>query len=313
MHRLSRAPPPPRSSSAPEPVYNAAGERLDMDFQRQMVINHRRQAHEKWVSEHQSNTRFDHSQSQVRAEIIVNEARRMEWIHLEHQLEYAKALVRASKRNRTIGASDSTPPPKLSMRRNHNADYSMNGKALIHSPDCPHSPERMRDRSPEVPNKSKCACLQAPICRQITPKYRALALLRQTFDYDKCEEALETLRETYASDNDMLEDLIYRYGPEPEDVSPNTRLRCVEEKVADCDAKWQEIGRCVREEMRYRDAFPNVIRNLSIMRVFLEGSQSPAYGCDASERGRRDAFHQQVLDKLAMERSLFVTPQRERS
>lgn len=300
---------------------NRVQPRNDLDFQRQMLHNHRRQRHEKWVAEHQAATRFDHTSSKVRADLIVNEARRLEKEHLQHQLQYARNLVRYHKRQR-LGASgdrtaaatngESTPAPKLSSRH-ANMTNQADGKAF-NSPASRHSnaPSPMDDvLSPEAPKKT-CACLHAPMCRQVTAKYRALALLKQTFDHDKVEEAWETLRETYASDADMLEDLIYRYGPEGEDVSPMTRLRCVEEKVADCDRKWRDIGASVMDEMRYRDAFPNVIRNLSIMRIFLEGSQAQQYGCDTSERSRRDAFHQQVLDQLAMERQLFLTPRRER-
>jgi len=289
--------------------------RNDMDFQRQMIHNHRRQKHEKWVAEHQAATRFDHSSSKVRADLIVNEARRLEKEHLQHQLQYARDLVRYHKRQRLGGAApqgDSTPS-KLSARHTNTANQA-DGKAftsptsLLRHANAPSPMDNIT--SPETPKKT-CACLHAPLCRQIPAKYRALALLKQTFDHDKVEEAWETLRETYASDSDMLEDLIYRYGPEGDDVSPNTRLRCVEEKVAKCDRKWRDIGANVMDEMRYRDAFPNVIRNLSIMRIFLEGSQAQQYGCDVSERARRDAFHQQVLDQLAMERTLFVTPRRE--
>jgi hypothetical protein len=82
----------------------------------------------------------------------------------------------------------------------------------------------------------------------------------------------------------------------------------VEERVANCDRKWKDIGNAVMDEMRYRDAYSNVIRNLSIMRIFLEGSQAPQYACDTNERARRDAFHQNVLDQLAMDRQLFLTP-----
>lgn len=287
--------------------------RDDLDFQRQMVHSSRRQAHEKWCAEHQARQRFDAEQNKVRADLIVNEARRLEREHLSHQLQYARELVRYTKRKgaqsrsgRNVGSGDTTPPPSggLSARHNVNTSHHIDGakSSPSHESDC---------ASPGSPKRT-CGCLRAPLCRQITPKYRALALLKQTFEHDKVEEAWETLRETYASDHDMLDDLIYRYGPEPEDVSPNTRLRCVEEKVDECDDKWRRVGEAAMDEMRYRDAYPNVIRNLSIMRIFLEGSQAQHYGCDTGERGRRDAFHQGVLDELAQENALFLTPARAR-
>lgn len=282
--------------------------RADTEFQKQTVAQQKRQRHDKWVAEHQARTRFDHTQNRVRADLLINEARRLEKEHLQHQLQYARDLVRHTKRKlrsngRSIRSDDATPPPKNGMRALDanvlNSGHS--NSANCKSPDCDshydeNSPQRF------------CACLTAPLCRQVQPKYRALALLKQTFEADKVEEALETLRETYASDHDMLEDLIYRYGPEDEDVSPNTRLRCVEERVTNCDRKWKDIGNAVTEEMRYRDTYSNVIRNLSIMRIFLEGSQASSYSCDTTERARRDAFHQNVLDQLSMDRQLFMTP-----
>lgn len=305
-HRRAAAPPPP-------------AERHDLDYQRAAVAQYRRQQHDKWVAEHQAKTRFDHDCNRVRAHLIIDEARRLEREHLRHQLQYARDLVRYHKRRgtlnggRTIASDESTPPPKLSQRRTTNTSHASMGKfgsprSDIGSPGSPCE----SCGSPVASPKRTCACLQAPLCRQVTPKYRALALLKQTFEHDKVEEAWQTLRETYSSDHEMLEDLVYRYGPEPEDVSPNTRLRDVQERVEDCDSKWRRIGENVMDELRYRDSYPNVIRNLSIMRIFLEGSQASQYGCDTSERARRDAIHQGVLDQLAMERQLFFTPRRER-
>jgi len=102
-----------------------------------------------------------------------------------------------------------------------------------------------------------------------------------------------------------MSDLVYRYGPEKETINPKFWLRSVEERLASVNQRWREIGRKVKAEMRDRDNFSNVIRNLSIMRIFLEGSQAQSYGCDLSERARRDAFHQEVLDRLDNERKLF--------
>lgn len=273
---------------------------LNMEHQRAQVTAHRRQKHEQWVAQLQSKTKFDHEASKVRADIIVSEAWRLEKEHLAHQLAHAKSLVRRAKRNKSVSAFDQTPSPRRLAPRRH--------------PNASHSPNACSPRRDELsPEPVRCACVQGPLCRTLTPKYRALAVLKQAFDHDNVEEALETLRQTYANDHEMLDDLVYRYGPETEEaVSPNTRLRCVEEKVAECDMKWKEIGLCVRDDMRYRDCFQNVIRNLSIMRIFLEGSQAPNYGCDASERSRRDALHQATLDRLATEGGLFLTPARQR-
>jgi hypothetical protein len=277
--------------------------RRDMDLQRHSVYNTRRNNHEKWVAEGLAETKMDHETSKVRAHLLVNEAWMQEKEHLNHQLHAAKTLVRAVRRNHSIAPDAATPSPKATRAR-----------LAAMSPNSAASPSRSCCASPER-HAPSCPCLAAPMCRRITPKYRAMALMKGRFDDAKLAMAVDTIRNTYSSDHDMLEDLQYRYGvdgEDAEDVSPQSQLRCVEEKIADVDAKWQGIGNKVKDEMQAPDAFPRVIRNLSIMRIFLEGSQAQQYGCDTSERARRDAYHQNVLDTLSDEGTLFVTPARRR-
>ena len=269
--------------------------RDDLEEQRQAVFSARRHNHEKWVEQHAGQTKFALRDSQIRAEILVAEAARLERTHLQHQLHAAKEAMKAVRRNRSIGALDATPSPtRRRVRRDGDSDDV-------------HSPAR---RLP------KCGCITAPMHRQLNLKYRAMNLLRGHFDESKIEETVESLRQTYPNDAEMLEDLKYRYGPEEDrdidHVDPQLRLRCAEERLRNVDWKWREIGLSVREEMMHRDCFAQVIRNLSIMRIFLEGSQASVYGCDLSERARRDAHHQAVLDELAQDGALFVTPRRPR-
>jgi hypothetical protein len=151
-----------------------------------------------------------------------------------------------------------------------------------------------------------CACLKASCSKQLTPKYRAMNLLREYFEDKKLENAVEALRRTYASDNSMMDHLVFQYGVEPQEAPPEYLLASVRQRLKGVDTKWKNILEDVKLEMKHGDNFPTVIRNLSIMRIFLEGSQASTYSCDMSERARRDAVHQRVLDELAEERSLFV-------
>ena len=279
--------------------------RNDLEEQRQAVFTRRRQKHEKWVESHASQTKFAHRDSQIRAELLVSEAARLERAHLQHQLIAAKEAVKAVRRNRTIGANDATPSPRRSrMARRHASRDDVDSSHL--TADFASPPRQL----------PACGCLGAPLHRQLNLKYRAMNLLKGHFDEAKIEETVESLRQTYPSDAEMLEDLKYRYGPEEEthidEVDPLLRLKCVEERLSNIQWKWQAIGQNVKEEMKHRDNFAQVIRNLSIMRIFLEGSQASNYGCDMSERARRDAHHQSVLDDLHQEGALFVTPRRVR-
>ena len=131
-------------------------------------------------------------------------------------------------------------------------------------------------------------------------------LLINRFASEKLEGAVDSLRRTYPSDDEMMGDLIDRYGPEPDVVDPALWLRSIDERLENVDQKWRDIGSDVKHEMSDADRFATVIRNLSIMRIFLEGSQAQHYGCDSSERCRRDAVHSAVLDKLEMKGTLFL-------
>lgn len=239
---------------------------LDMAQQRQLADMEKRRKHEEWCQAHQQQQVFSHQQSRVRALILVAEARRMELRHLKHQEAYCKKLIRRVE-------GDSSSPSKIRCESESAAD---------------------------------CPCLRAPIYRQLLPKFRAMNLLQQHFADCDLERTVETLQQTYNSDHDMMNDLLYRYGPEGSDVDPHIWMRSIQARLSNLNTKWKNIARCVECEMRDRDAFPVVIRNLSIMRIFLEGSQAPTYSCDASERSRRDAFHQAVLDELDRRGCLFL-------
>ena len=245
---------------------------VDMELQRMLRQKERQAAHEAWVNQHAQHGRFDLDASRIRTRVLVDEARRLEYTHLRHQLHHAKRVLQRHY------ASQGLPAP------------------------C--SPVS----SPEKPNARPCACCLAPPARQLCPKYRAMVILGERFGSDQLEEAVETLRQTYKSDADMLADLTTRYGPEPrkiDQVAPDVRYRNVVDKLKECDEKWKAVGFSAMEEMMYRDNFPLVIRNLSIMRIFLEGSQARNYGCDVTERARRDSQHQAVLDRLARRGRLF--------
>jgi hypothetical protein len=268
---------------------------LDMDNQRYQIDQHKRQLHEQWVSQHQAATRFDIETSRIRALVLVNEAWRLEKAHLQHQLAHVRKLIVKAKQDAATATIQPRPSQKIG-----GTTVGSNNNINNH----------LHSSSPSSPCAGECACLRAPIYRTLTPKFRAMNLLQRHFDAKKLETAVDNLRRTYASDHAMMDDLLFRYGPEPTDVNPSLWLRSVEDRIAHVDKKWQQIGTDVRMEMQDNDQFQTVIRNLSIMRIFLEGSQANTYSCDFTERGRRDAFHQAVLDKLADCGTLFLNEDR---
>lgn len=239
---------------------------LDMDHQRYIVEMEKKRQHDEWCQQHQSQNRWCTRTSEVRAMCLVSEASRLEKTHLEHQLQYCIALVRTQE-------SDTSSPP------------------------------RIRCESKDV---TACACLRAPVYRQLLPKFRAMNLLLPHVAAEDLEMTVDDLLETYSCDHDMVEDLLAKYGPEEPEVDPHIWRMSIEYRLSTFKSRWAQIARDVKSEFTFRDNFPNVIRNLSIMRIFLEGSQAQTYSCDAQERSRRDAFHHTVLQELSRKGSLFL-------
>lgn len=236
---------------------------LDMENQRYGFEACKRREREMWLQRMTQEARFSLPQSRARAQMLVNEAWQMERLHLGHQLQHVKQLIKPN----TVSSTAINEPDVL---------------------------------------PCNCACIRAPACRLLTPKYRAMNLLQKRFQRNELERVVDTIRQTYLNDHEMMEDLVSRYGEEPA-PAPALWLRSIEEKLKGLDDKWRAIGGAVNREMHDSDMFPVVIRNLSVMRIFLEGSQASEYGCDTTERLRRDALHQAVLDKLHMEGKLFVS------
>eukprot|EP01064_Diplonema_japonicum_P036458 TRINITY_DN8181_c0_g2_i1.p1 TRINITY_DN8181_c0_g2~~TRINITY_DN8181_c0_g2_i1.p1 ORF type:complete len:341 (+),score=73.26 TRINITY_DN8181_c0_g2_i1:163-1185(+) len=76
------------------------------------------------------------------------------------------------------------------------------------------------------------------------------------------------------------------------------------ERKRTLEHKWISLGKQVENDMAVRDNFPTVIRNLSVMRIFLEGQQSMAYSpsaaADSSERHRRYMNYQNVIQTVML-------------
>lgn len=247
-------------------VFDEENFQLNLEHQRLMVDAEKRRKHQEWCEQHQHQQKFDTKASQIRALFLVGEAHRLEKEHLSHQSRYCKLLIKKQE-----------------------GDAS--------------SPSRIRCESELI---TDCPCLRAPVYRQLTPKYRAMNLLQPHFADCDLENTIETLQQTYENDFEMMEDLLSRYGPEEPEVDPHIWMKSIQWRQSTLGAKWKQIAKSVKNEFRFRDNFPTVIRNLSIMRIFLEGSQASTYSCDTTERLRRDAFHQSVLEELQRRGTLFV-------
>jgi hypothetical protein len=270
---------------------------FDMEHQRAMVTAERREAHTRWMQKHSINQRFNLETSRIRARILVDEAYRQEKAHLAHQYAYVKQLLG----NKSAVPPSATMPQKRSPLTATTAQTNFFSPAkgnVYYQPDGMSSPHRGR---------CNCACIRAPTYRLLTPKFRAMNLLKAHYDPVKLEAAVDALMDTYCDDHAMMLDLTARFGPDPP-PDPALWLRSVQERMEKIDEKWRGIGAAVASEMHNTDAFPIVIRNLSIMRIFLEGSQAAGYGCDVMERARRDAVHQRLLERLSEQGALFVRP-----
>jgi len=259
---------------------------LDMDAQRCAVANEKQRSHEKWVQKHSSALRLDLTSSRIRLRLLVDEACAQERMHLMHQYHHVKQLI--GNTSKKLGDINRNASPARRAKEASTDDIFGCASSAVSSK-----------------QHGNCACVRAPAFRVLTPKYRAMNLLRMHYDASKLEVAVDALRDTYNDDNAMMGDLIERFGDEPE-PEPAMWLRSIDERMRFVDDKWSGIGKCVSSDMDGRDNYQTVIRNLSIMRIFLEGSQSSMYGCDTSERSRRDALHQRVLDRLYISNQLFV-------
>jgi hypothetical protein len=269
---------------------------FDMEHQRAMVMAERREAHTRWMQKHSSGLRFNLETSRIRARILVDEAYRQEKAHLAHQYAYVKQL---------LGNKSAVPPSTMVPQKRSpltattgQTNFSPAKGSVYYQPETLGSPHRGR---------CNCACIRAPTHRLLTPKYRAMNLLKAHYDPVKLEAAVDALMDTYCDDNAMMLDLTARFGPDPA-PEPALWLRSVQDRLELVDEKWKNIGAAVASEMHNSDAFPIVIRNLSIMRIFLEGSQAAGYGCDVMERARRDAVHHRLLERLSDQGTLFMRP-----
>ena len=239
---------------------------LDFEYQLDVMEQERRRRHDDWMQRNQAEQRFTHHGSIVRAKLLLGEAFRHDRMHLQHQYEHCKRLI--AKQERDV-----------------------------------HSPPRIRCESS---NSRSCACLHAPVFRQLTTKFRAMNILLPHFEDRNLEQTVDTILSTYRNENDVIEDLLTRYGPEPEEVDPKLWMRTIKERQGKLVTKWRQISEAVDEEMYPRDNFPSVIRSFSVMRIFLEGAQSPTYSCDSLDRCRRDALHRSVLEELEDTNALFL-------
>lgn len=351
-----------------------------MDDQMFTVDAHKGKLHNEWVQNHAAKAQMNHSCSRVKALLLVKEAERLEWIHLQHQRDHATFLI---QRCSLLGKSASTAnignmkdsgdccscfspsrhTPSVSPPRGHQgtlaqsptvadvvspstATNSKSGKSSsnvstdtldasspVVSPsrraaqqsftaqksaspsnskkngiESKNAKQRARSNScPPPPSPVACGCLHVAAWRLMSPRCRVMALLKKHGEKGNLESIVDALRQTYTSDTEMVEDMDARYGPEPTAIDPELLLQSSIERMAGHKARWNSIREDVDYEMSCSPhAFQNVIRTLSVMRIFIEGSQGQSYGIDFTDRQRREASQQAVLAKLRANRALFM-------
>lgn len=345
------------------PALGGAHPHLDLDEQMYYVDQHRNKMHSEWVQAHSARTAMDHPNSRVKALLLVQEAARLEMIHLAHQRGHAKYVLSRAKKDQMNSSKknidepedifSTSPSRKEQQKDQENASSSVSKKGLSASrrnqtnssnitadssaaspqrrslsPNGCSSPSRCSNgenacssaskvhkngkkrssSAPAPPQPVACGCLHVAGWRLMTPRYRVMALLKKHGEVGNLEAIVDALRQTYTSDAEMIEDMDSRYGPEPTTIDHDLLARSVDERIANHASRWAGIRESVDQEMQsaHPNSFQNVIRTLSVMRIFIEGSQGQTYGIDFSDRQRREAAQHAVLSKLRANRALFV-------
>jgi hypothetical protein len=147
-----------------------------------------------------------------------------------------------------------------------------------------------------------CACCSLPLHRTLDTRGRVENLLLVHYPKDHALSLANQLLTKYENrEAQLIDELVQSFGPEPTEDSAAHRLECVSRKIAVLNAKWAKIMQAARTAASKED-YTNVIRHLSVMRIFLEGSQAGTYSCDPMERERRDVVHISNLQKLGLSR-----------
>ena len=94
-----------------------------------------------------------------------------------------------------------------------------------------------------------------------------------------------------------MDDMSAQFGPEPTEDSVEHRYESIQRKLQNLNHKWKRILLQARQAAS-EEEYSSVIRHLSVMRIFLEGSQATTYSCDPMECERRDMLHLVTLQKL---------------
>jgi len=154
--------------------------------------------------------------------------------------------------------------------------------------------------SPQRLTSRRCACNSLPLHRTLDPLARVENILLPHYPKDHVSIVTRQLLEKYEGrEAQLIDELTQQFGPEPTSDSYAHRLESVNRKMSNLNQKWKKIMDRARLAARQED-YASVIRHLSVMRIFLEGSQAQTYSCDPMERERRDVVHRSTLQKLGL-------------
>eukprot|EP00759_Apiculatamorpha_spiralis_P055856 PhF_6_TR790/c0_g1_i1/m.1210 len=152
------------------------------------------------------------------------------------------------------------------------------------------------------PNKIRrtCACCALPLHRTLDYQGRVENIFFQHFPREHAKALTSQLLKKYEHrEAQLVDELVSQYGAEPTEDTADHKLESVMRRQKNLNNKWRAIMMAAKNSASKED-YANVIRHLSVMRIFLEGSQALTYSCDPMERERRDMVHMTTLQKLGL-------------
>eukprot|EP01060_Flectonema_neradi_P037351 TRINITY_DN7491_c1_g1_i1.p1 TRINITY_DN7491_c1_g1~~TRINITY_DN7491_c1_g1_i1.p1 ORF type:complete len:346 (+),score=63.75 TRINITY_DN7491_c1_g1_i1:133-1170(+) len=121
---------------------------------------------------------------------------------------------------------------------------------------------------------------------------------------------LEVLKNEPRPVRRFRQNFIYRdagFHANPKDVldRPELHKDVVRSRLNSLNARWRQIRELSDRDMNQCD-YQTVIKNISMLRMFLEGQQSMSYNIDPFEQARRAQYHHSVIQAVSRQEGMFL-------
>ena len=121
---------------------------------------------------------------------------------------------------------------------------------------------------------------------------------------------MEVLRSEPRPVRRFRQNYIYRdagFHANPKDVleRPELHKDVVRSRLSTLRARWVHIKEASDRDMQQGD-YQTVIKNISMLRMFLEGRQSMSYNIDPYEQACRAQYHHNVIQAVSRREGLFL-------